>query len=79
MNPKIAIALIMNEYRNATSKHPPIRSPHEGYAIILEELDELWQAIRKIKYYKERSKDMRTEAIQTGAMALRFLVDVIEE
>lgn len=37
---------IADALTKARTKHPPMRSPHEGYAIILEELDELWDEIR---------------------------------
>ncbi len=37
---------IVKKYREAREKHPPMRSPHEGYAILLEELDELWDEIK---------------------------------
>jgi len=74
-----AIKSVYQEYLYASKKFPPFRSPHEGYAIIKEELDELWDTIRKIQNSKERTKNMREEAIQISAMSLRFIVDLIEE
>lgn len=51
-------------------------SPHEGYAVILEELDELWAQIKDDKRAAEqRRQDMQREATQVAAMALRFLMD----
>ncbi len=50
-------------------------SAHEGYAVILEELDELWEQVR-LKRSQRDVDQMRREAVQVGAMALRFLVDV---
>jgi hypothetical protein len=48
--------------------------PHEGFAIILEELDELKAEV--FKQHGERTKEkMRNEALQVAAMALRFMVD----
>jgi|GEM_PF-5944413 len=55
--------------------HKPLRSAHEGYAVILEELDELWEEIKR----KDRDKKrMRAEAVQVAAMATRFLIDVCD-
>ena len=61
------------EIADARSKHPDYHSAHEGYAVILEELDELWDEVKK----REPSKDrMRAEAIQVAATAIRFIEDV---
>lgn len=53
-------------------------SAHEAYAILLEEVDELWDHV-KTKQSKRDLEAMRKEAIQVAAMALRFAVDVIDE
>jgi len=63
------------ELARAIDAFPPMRSAHEGYAIILEELDELWEQVR-LHQSKRNAGDMRKEAIQVAAMALRFAVDV---
>lgn len=56
----------------AKAKHGPqkFNSPHEGYAVLLEEVYELWDEVRKSKHDKEL---MRKEAIQVAAMAVRFI------
>lgn len=60
----------------ARSKHKPINSAHEGYAVILEELDEFWQEVRKKR--SERSPDkMVSELVQVAAMAQRTAEDVL--
>lgn len=64
------------EFHIARNKFPPFNSAHEGYAIILEELDELWEAVRENQSTDGRTNRMRKEAIQVAAMALRFLVDL---
>lgn len=51
---------------------------HEGYAILLEELDELWEHV-KTNQKRRDLIDMRKEAIQVAAMALRFAVEVTDE
>jgi len=70
---------IFDEMLNARNKFPAFNSAHEGYAVILEELDELWEAVKLNQNTPGREEKMRTEAIQVGAMALRFLVDCIPD
>jgi hypothetical protein len=54
----------------ATAQYPPFHSFHEGYAVLLEEVDELWDTIKG-----NRTENMYREAIQVAAMAIRFLRD----
>ena len=65
------------EAESAADKWPPFNSAHEGYAILLEEVDELWGHV-KINQKKRDLAAMRAEAIQVAAMALRFVVDVCD-
>lgn len=61
---------VMKELQFAESKFPPFNSYHEGFAIIKEELDELWEEIKS----KGRKKDnLYKEAMQVAAMAIRFM------
>jgi hypothetical protein len=78
MNSEKAIALIINEFKRATSMYGAFNSAHEGYAALLEEVDELWDEVKK-NPKKRDYEAMKKEAVQVGAMAFRFLVDVIEE
>jgi hypothetical protein len=67
---------ISNELDLARLKFPiALSSNHEGYAVILEELDELWDAVKKSKSSKANS-EMRGECIQIAAMAIRFIEDL---
>jgi hypothetical protein len=64
---------VAQEVMRARGKHPVFNSAHEGYAVLLEEVDELWTEI------KIRQRDplrLRAEAVQVAAMAVRFLTDV---
>lgn len=63
------------ELARARESFKPMASGHEGYAVILEELDELWREIKK-KY--QDADAMRAEAIQVAAMAIRFVTDVCD-
>ena len=67
---------VMEEYKRATSKFLPMNSPHEGWAVIREEVDELWDAVKRND--KEHAiENMREEAIQVAAMGIRFLTDIV--
>jgi len=69
---------VLQELARARAKHPnPFHSSHEGYAVLREEVDELWDEVKN--QTEERSyARMRAEAIQIAAMALRFVQDVCE-
>lgn len=68
------ISLVLDEYYNAVKSHPRFNSRHEGYAILLEEVEELWEVIKKNHIKEPDSKiKMKKEAIQVCAMSLRFI------
>lgn len=69
------LAQVLHELQCAQSTHPPMNSGHEGYAVIKEELDELWD---EIKLKRQNVKNMRKEALQVAAMGLRFIIDVCD-
>lgn len=59
---------------------PPFNSEHEGFAVLLEEVDELkaevWRNNKSLDYVH-----MRKEAIEVAAMAVKFIerLDAREE
>jgi hypothetical protein len=58
-------------------EYGPTASPHEAYALMLEELDELKAEVwRKTKHHSASA--MRAEAMQVAARALRFAIDIEE-
>ena len=64
------------EYGRACSLHPKFNSRHEGYAILQEEVDELWDEVKTNHLKTPKSKvKMKKEAIQVAAMAIRFIED----
>lgn len=65
---------VITELERAQCRFGPYASPHEGWAVIEEECDELWVEIRK----GDRVA-MWDEAVQVAAVALRFHVDIPEE
>lgn len=66
---------ILGELRDAMDKHAPMQNAHHAYAVILEELDELWDEIKKKSEHRSKVA-MRLELRQVAAMALRAIVDL---
>lgn len=92
-------ATVATELESAQAKFDPMNSAHEGWAVILEEVDELnedvetiqnglrvmWPAVRgddrntareAAQQIADAAERAAVEAIQTAAMARRFLVDL---
>jgi hypothetical protein len=67
-----------DELAHAVIAWPPMNSAHEGYAVILEETDELWEHV-KTGQKKRDLAAMRKEAVQIAAMAVRFALEVCDE
>ena len=73
-----ALYMVKGEYEWVSIHFPPFNSPHEGYAVILEEVRELEREV--FKHPSERDiKHMRAEARQIATMAVRFMVDICGE
>lgn len=68
---------IADEVSFAVAKFKPFNSAHEAYAVLLEEVDELWDEV-KAKQEARAVQDMRKEAVQVAAMAIRFILDVCD-
>lgn len=70
----VAAQLALEELNRAREKFPaPQNSAHEGFAVLYEEVDELWDVVKD----KHRTRGrLSEESIQTAAMALRFHADV---
>ena len=90
-DPTYAIAdEVVAEPQRARATHGPMNSHHEGYAVILEELDELWdvckmnthkfgsEAAVRVEQRKFKREAMRKEALQVAAMAVRFIEDICD-
>jgi len=60
----------------AKEKFPrPQNSPHEAWAVLYEEVDELWDLVRGPRAGAE-GEAARKEAIQIAAMAVRYALEV---
>jgi hypothetical protein len=73
-----AFQQVKDELLQAQQNYPTFNTAHEGYAILLEEVEELWEEIKHRPRTRSISR-MRAEAIQIAAMAIRFMVDVCKE
>lgn len=69
---------VVNELRDAREKHGKMCSAHEGFAVLLEEVEELKAEVFKGGRKKRDTKAMRAEAVQVAAMAMRFIEDVCD-
>lgn len=70
-----ALALVLGELEGAIAEHGPMASCHEGWAVIREEVDELWDAVKADDGATHRGA---SEAVQVAAMGLRYLIDLCD-
>jgi len=72
------VAEILAEIAQAKAAWPPFNSAHEGFAVLKEEVDELWDEV-KVNQKKRDLLKMYKEAKQVAAMALRFMRECCDE
>ena len=65
------------EISRAAQSYPSFHSQHEGYAVLKEESDELWDRIKASKGLKSDGVTA-VEAVQVAAMAVRFVLDLCD-
>ena len=73
------IALLMEiELQRATDLYGPFNSSHEGYAILKEEYEELGEVLERLWACVKKNdiEQAIIEAIQLGAMTMRFVHDL---
>lgn len=73
-----ALDEVAEEIRKARANWPAFNSAHEGFAVLLEEVDEL----KSLVWTNQKERDlaaMRKEAMQVAAMAISFMEDVCDE
>lgn len=64
---------VNDEVLRAMDKHGGMNSSHEAFAVILEELEEFWEEVKKKEPDPLR---MAEELTQTAAMCVRAIVDL---
>ena len=67
---------VARELDRAVRSEKPYNSVHEGWAVILEEVDKLWEEVRRKRHKRNKAK-MRHEAAQIAACAIRFINDLL--
>lgn len=81
------LALVQKEHDAATEKYGPIASLHEGYAVLLEEVEETKEAVSRVehhtafmwKHLRENSKEsalrrveyIKAQSIQAACEAIQ--------
>lgn len=68
---------VEEELQRAIQSNGTFNSVHEGYAVLLEEVDELWDEVKKKTKLRD-VKNMERECIQIAAMAVRFIWDCVK-
>lgn len=68
---------ILQELARNQASHDAFHSAHEGFSVLDEERDELWDEVKKkLKNYDYNK--MRLEAVQIAANAIRFVLDICD-
>lgn len=71
----MGLNLVADELKRARKLHAPYHSSHEAYAVILEELDEYWDEVKK-KGENRNREAMCKELIQIATTAIRAMSDL---
>lgn len=66
---------IKKEFEWALKHFGTFNNAHEGYAVLLEEVDELWENVKLNQKNQDRTQLIKEEAIQVAAMAIRLIYD----
>ena len=73
---KKILEMVEAEFRRASAKNEAFHSCHEGYSILAEEVDELWDEVKK-KTKLRSTRLMQNECKQIAAMAVRYMHDLL--
>src|SRR4051812_3597063 len=80
---QLALSMGQHEFIKATRAHPePENSWHGSYGVMEEEVDEVWDLVRAVKYDNitpEQYRALAGELKQVICTAARFMVDQIPD
>lgn len=68
--------LLEKEIEKIREKTNPVNSWHEGYGILIEEVDELWEEVKK-KSAKRDRENMTKELVQIAAVCQKIYEDLV--
>jgi hypothetical protein len=68
--------IVQNELALAREKYRPMASAHEGWAVLREKVDELWDEVKK-KPSARNQGAIYAELVQVAAMAQRMAEDIV--
>ncbi len=71
----VFVGRVQSELAASRLRRSNLTSAHEGYAFILEEVDELWKEIKR-KSHKRSDQKILDEVIQIAAWCQRFAEDL---
>ena len=71
-NRQLILDEIHSELIRANTLHPPFKSLHEAYAVILEEVDEFWDEVKKKDGIRDK-ENIKSELIQICAMCIKTI------
>ena len=67
--------IVQNELALARAKYRPMASAHEGWAVLREQVDKLWEEVKK-KPSKRNTEAIYAKLVQVAAMAQRIAEDI---
>lgn len=73
------VQMINDELCKTDIEKPMFHSTHEGYGVLKEEFDELWDEIKASKEFRMANKLMVNEAVQVAAMAIKFIENLYQD
>lgn len=72
--------LVQREYRQAKKDHKPIASLHEGYAVLLEEVQETKEACEQIEEYRDLVwENIRHDNSELAKYNINTIIDIAIE
>jgi hypothetical protein len=68
----VILRVIGREVKAAEAKFPEMNSAHEAFAVMQEEIDEVWEIVKQKQSVRDLDH-LQKELVQVAAMAVRFI------
>jgi hypothetical protein len=72
---RIIAGLILKEAERAVELHGDFNSDHEAYGVLMEEVEEVWEQVKRKCGERDR-RAMVEELVQIGAVALKWATKI---